>query len=61
MCFCSVETVSFSEVKWQETQCRMAAARQVRRRQQAAVVLQYRASLVVAKWRITNLNQVADS
>jgi hypothetical protein len=48
-------------MKRQEAQSRMAAARKARRSPQAAAALQYRASLVGdgAKWRITNLNQVA--
>jgi len=53
--------VDFNEVKRQEAQSRMAAARKARRSPQAAAALQERASLVGkgAKWRITNLNQVA--
>ena len=48
-------------MKGQEAQSRMAAARKARRSPATAVALQRRASLVGngAKWRITNLNQVA--
>jgi hypothetical protein len=60
ICF-SVKTVDFNEVKRQEAQSRMAAVRKSRRSPTAAAALQRRASLVGdgAKWRITNLNQVA--
>lgn len=53
--------MSFNEVKRREAQSRMAAARKARRSPQAAAVLQRRASLVGdgAKWRITNLKDVA--
>ena len=53
--------MSFHEVKRQEAQSRMAAVRKARRSPEAAARLQHRASLVGdgAKWRITNLNQVA--
>jgi hypothetical protein len=53
--------MSFSQMKKQEAQSRMAAARKARRNPEAAAALQDRASLVGdgAKWRITNLNQVA--
>jgi hypothetical protein len=56
-----VKTVNFNEVKRQEAQSRMAAARKARRSPQAAAKLQHRASLVGngAKWRITNFKQVA--
>jgi len=56
-----VKKFSFSEVKRQEAQSRMAAARKARRSPQSAVALQRRASLVGsgAKWRITNFKQVA--
>jgi hypothetical protein len=56
-----VKTVDFNEVKRQEANSRMAAARKARRSPQAAAALQHRASLVGdgAKWRITNLKQVA--
>jgi len=48
-------------MKRQEAQSRMAAVRKARRSPAAAAALQHRASLVGdgAKWRITNLNQVA--
>ena len=57
----SVKTMSFNQMKRQETQSRMAAVRKARRGPKAAAALQHRASLVGdgAKWRITNLNQVA--
>jgi hypothetical protein len=56
-----VKTVDFNEVKRQEAQSRMAAAREARRSPQAAAAQQRRASLVGdgAKWRITNFKQVA--
>jgi hypothetical protein len=56
-----VKTVNFNEVKRQEAQSRMAAARKARRGPQTAAALQQRASLVGngAKWRITNFKQVA--
>jgi hypothetical protein len=56
-----VKTVNFNEVKRQEAQSRMAAARKSRRSPRAAAKLQHRASLVGngAKWRITNFKQVA--
>jgi hypothetical protein len=56
-----VKTVDFNEVKRQEANSRMAAARKARRSPQAATALQQRASLVGdgAKWRITNFKQVA--
>jgi hypothetical protein len=56
-----VKTVDFSEVKRQEANGRMAAARKARRSPRAAAALQQRASLVGngAKWRITNFKQVA--
>jgi hypothetical protein len=56
-----VKTVNFNEVKRQEANSRMAAARKARRSPQAAAALQQRASLVGngAKWRITNFKQVA--
>jgi hypothetical protein len=56
-----VKTVDFNEVKRQEAQSRMAAARKARRSPQAAAAQQRRASLVGdgAKWRITNFKQVA--
>ena len=57
----SVKTVSFNQMKRQEAQSRMAAIRKARRNPAAAAALQRRASLVGdgAKWRITNLDQVA--
>ena len=59
--YCLVKTVDFNEVKRQEANSRMAAARKARRSPQAAAALQQRASLVGngAKWRITNFKQVA--
>ena len=53
--------MSFSEMKRQEADSRMAAIRRARRSPAAATAQQRRASLVGAgaKWRITNLNQVA--
>src|ERR1039458_487631 len=61
VCISSVKTMSFNQMKRQETQSRMAAVRKARRGPKAAAALQHRASLVGdgAKWRITNLNQVA--
>jgi len=56
-----VKTVDFNEVKRREARSRMAAIRKARRSPQAAAEQQQRASLLGngAKWRITNLNQVA--
>ena len=56
-----MKTISVRAMKGREAQSRMAAARKARRSSQAATELQQRASLVGngAKWRITNLNQVA--
>jgi hypothetical protein len=53
--------MSFSQIKRQEAQSRMAAIRKARRSPAAAAAQQRRASLVGdgAKWRITNLNEVA--
>lgn len=53
--------MSFSQLKRQEAQSRMAAIRKARRIPAAAAAQQRRASLVGdgAKWRITNLNRVA--
>jgi hypothetical protein len=53
--------LSFKKMKRQEAESRMAAVRKARRSPLAAPKLQHRASLVGdgAKWRITNLNQVA--
>ena len=57
----SVKTMSFNQMKRQEAQSRMAAIRKARRSPAAAAAQQKRASLVGdgAKWRITNLNEVA--
>lgn len=56
-----MKTVDFIEVKRQESGSRMEAIRKARRSPRAAAALQRRFSLVGkrAKWRITNLNQVA--
>jgi hypothetical protein len=56
-----VKKISFREVKEQEARNRMAAIRRARRSPRAAAEEQKRASLVGngAKWRITNLNEVA--
>jgi hypothetical protein len=56
-----VKTISVRAMKRREAQSRMAAVRKARRSPQAAMAQQQRASLVGngAKWRITNLNQVA--
>ena len=53
--------MSFSQMKKQEAQSRMAAIRRARRNPAAAAAEQKRSSLVGngAKWRITNLNEVA--
>jgi len=53
--------MSFSQMKKQEAQSRMAALRRARRSPAAAAAEQKRASLIGngAKWRITNLNEVA--
>jgi len=53
--------MSFNQIKRQEAQSRMAAVRRARRSPAAAAAEQRRASLVGdgAKWRITNLNEVA--
>ncbi len=53
--------MSFHQMKRQEAQSRMANLRQARRSPKAAAALQRRVSLVGngAKWRITNLNEVA--
>jgi hypothetical protein len=53
--------MSFNEIKKQKERNRMAAARKARRSPETAEALQRRASLVGAgaKWRITNLNEVA--
>ena len=59
----TVKKISFREVKKQEARSRMAAIRKARRSPQAAAEQQRRASLVGngAKWRITNLKQVAQA
>lgn len=56
-----MKTLSFNELKRRKERNRMAALRRARRSPQAAAAEQRRASLVGdgAKWRITNLNQVA--
>ena len=56
-----MKKISFREVKQQEALNRMAAIRRARHSPQAAAKEQKRASLVGngAKWRITNLNEVA--
>jgi hypothetical protein len=56
-----VKAMSVRHMKRQEAQSRMAALRKARRSPATAAALQHRASLVGggAKWRITNLNQVA--
>ena len=56
-----MKKISFSQVKEQEAENRMAAIRRARRIPAAAAAEQRRASLVGngAKWRITNLNEVA--
>ena len=53
--------MTFRQMKKQEAENRMAAIRRARRSPAAAAAEQKRASLVgdVAKWRITNLNEVA--
>jgi hypothetical protein len=53
--------MSFNQIKRQEAQSRMAAISKARRSPAAAAAQQRRASLVGdgAKWRITNLNEVA--
>ena len=57
---CLMTVATFNELKKQEAHSRMTVARKARRSPQAAAA-QRRASLVGngAKWRITNLNQVA--
>jgi hypothetical protein len=56
-----VKTTPFQKIKNQEARSRMAAIDEARRNPRAAARLQQRASLVGggAKWRITNLNEVA--
>jgi hypothetical protein len=57
----SVKKMTFRQMKKQEAESRMAAIRRARRSPAAAAAEQRRASLVGngAKWRITNLNEVA--
>jgi hypothetical protein len=57
----TVKMVTHRGVKRQEGRRRVAAARQAQRSAQAATLAQRRTSLVGsgAKWRITNLRQVA--
>ena len=59
----TVKKISFLEVKKQEARSRMAAIRKARRSPQAAAEQQRHVSLVGhgAKWRITNLKQVAQA
>jgi len=56
-----MKKISFSQMKKQEAENRMAAIRRARRSPAAAAAEQRRASLVGdgAKWRITNFKQVA--
>jgi len=56
-----MKALSFNELKRRKERNRMAAIRRASRSPQAAAAEQRRASLVGdgAKWRITNLNQVA--
>jgi hypothetical protein len=56
-----VKKMTFRQMKKQEAENRMAAIRRARRSPAAAAAEQKRASLVGdgAKWRITNLNEVA--
>jgi hypothetical protein len=58
-----VKTPTFEAVKEQEAQSRMRQMRLARRSPRMAAALQKRASLVGdgAKWRITNLKQVAEA
>jgi len=59
--FCPMKAMSLREMKRRKAQRRMALARQAARSPQAAAAIQQRVSLVGggAKWRITNLNEVA--
>jgi hypothetical protein len=59
----TVKKISFREAKKQEERSRMAAISRARRSPRAAAAEQRRASLVGngAKWRITNLKQVAQA
>ena len=56
-----MKALSFSEMKQQKAERRMALVRQARRSRRAAAATQKRVSLVGSgdKWRITNLNEVA--
>ena len=56
-----MKAMSFTEMKRYKAQRRMALARQASRSPQAAAAIQQRVSLIGggAKWRITNLNEVA--
>jgi lipase chaperone LimK len=56
-----VKTVNFNTLKKEEARSRMTDLRAARRNPSAARKIQRRVSLVGngAKWRITNLNQVA--
>jgi hypothetical protein len=56
-----VKKMSFNQIKREEAQSRMAAIRRARRSPAAAAAEQRRTLLVGnrAKWRITNLNEVA--
>jgi len=56
-----MKALSFNQLKEREARNRMAAIRRARRSPEAAAAEQRRASMVGdgAKWRITNLNQVA--
>jgi hypothetical protein len=55
-----MKAMSFSEMKQQKAERRMALVRQAARSPQSAAAIQQRVSLVgSAKWRITNLNEVA--
>lgn len=56
-----MKAVNFNAMKRQEARSRTADLRKARRSRQAAAKIQRRVSLVGdgAKWRITNLNQVA--
>jgi hypothetical protein len=60
ICFI-VKKANFSTLKQQKTRARMAALHEARTSSHAAAKIQRRVSLVGdgAKWRITNLNQVA--
>jgi hypothetical protein len=54
--------MTFSQIKKQEANQRMRAMRQARKSKRAALAVQRRASLIgEAKWRITNLTEVAGS